>query len=120
MNGRDHGQDPTQVGTAIGRWVAKRWGPNLEPSFARDMASRLKSMGFQTEVVEETKAAVTFKWTGPDQKVFDQRYGEWSLPVTEFQAALTAWMTEMARQGGLTWNQRKDGNWLVATVTKRN
>jgi hypothetical protein len=120
MNAREHGQDPTQFGTSVGRWFANRWGPNLTPRvLGEGMEMRFRLVGFETELVDVSDTMAVFYWSGPDPEVFVKRYGSWGASVRDFQAVMTAVVKQIAADGGLVWDQHAEGSRMLVHITKK-
>ncbi|MBI1984352.1 MAG: hypothetical protein HYS61_09155 [Acidobacteria bacterium] len=120
LNAREHGQSATEFGTAIGRWYAQRWGPNLQPqAFGRAVEIRFRRLGFTTQVREDADSVFTFSWTGPDAVAFTRTYGSWGITVADLRDWANALNIVICDEGGLVWSHRQEGTWQVARITKR-
>lgn len=119
-NARAHGQAPAQYGAALGRLYASSWPKDLTPQgLGRGILSNVQLIGLKGELVEDTPERAVIRFSRPDSVEFERDLARFGATIADWTEAQHALGQAMATQHGLAWTQRRDGEWEIATITRK-
>ncbi len=119
-NAKAHGQGPAQYGAALGRLYASSWPKDLTPQgLAHGILSNVELIGLKGELVEDTPERAVIRFSRPDSVEFQRDLARFGATIADWTEAQHALGQAMAIQHGLAWTQRRDGEWEIATITRK-
>ncbi len=119
-NARAHGQSPAQYGAALGRLYASSWPRDLTAQgLGRGILGNVEVMGLKGELVEDTPERAVIRFSRPDSVEFERNLARFGATIADWTEAQHALGQAMATQHGLAWTQRRDGEWEIATITRK-
>ena len=119
-NARSHGQTRAAFGASLGKLFAPSWPKDLTPQgLARGMHSNIRLVGLEAELLEDTPEQAVVRFSRPDSAQFYTTYGSQGATLADWDETLKGLVEQIAAEHGLVWDQRRDGNSMVAKVTRR-
>jgi hypothetical protein len=113
--------DVERVGEHIGARFAPTWRSGLTPAqMVSGVHRNFQLLGtLEMEVIEQSAAAVTARRNRPYAEGFDARFGPIGTTLDEFEQLFYAIQRAIAVHHDLTYSERRDGDWIVFTVSRR-
>ena len=119
-NARSHGQNRAEFGASLGKLFAPSWAKDLTPQgLARGMRSNVRLVGLEAELLEDTPEQSVVRFSRPDSAQFYTSYGSQGATLADWDETMKAVVEKIAAEHGLVWDQRPDGAFMVAKVTRK-
>lgn len=119
-NARARGQSPAEFGASLGHIIGASWPKDASPQMiGHAMADNFNLVGQKTTVVEETPDRVVLRIARTDSASFARDIAPFGSTVDEYEATLRGLLQAATSDRGLAWDERRDGDTIVATVTRK-
>jgi hypothetical protein len=110
-----------RVGEHIGARFATTWRSGLTPAqMVSGIHRNFQLLGpLEMEVIEQSAAAVTARRNRPYAEGFDARFGPIGTTLDEFEQLFYVIHRAIAGHHDLTYSERREGDWIVFTVSRQ-
>ncbi len=125
LNARSRGQGTSEFGASIAwavapspSWARDTARDTTPQAFARGMRATFRLLGLEAHLPEDTPDLAVVRFSRPDSTQFHMRYGAWGATLADYDETIKAAAQQLAAERGLVWDQRRDGTWMVARITR--
>ncbi len=119
-NARAHGQSPAKFGAALGHIIVASWGKDQTPQdIGRGMVENFNFFGQRATLVEDTPERAVLRIARTDSAAFARDMAMFGSTREEVEETVRAVIEAAASDRRLVWKERREGDTIVATVTRK-